>query len=112
MKYMLLGRSGLRVSELALGTMRFGEDWGWGVSKQESWKILDTFPEAGGNFVDTACNYTEGTSEKYIGEFIASNRDYFVLATKFTLRARGDKQNDPNAGGNSRKNIIDQWNPV
>ncbi len=78
--------------------------WLWGQSHSE--KI------GGGNFVDTACNYNEGTSEKYIGEFIASNRDYFVLATKFTLRVRGDKQNDPNAGGNSRKNIIDQWNPV
>jgi aryl-alcohol dehydrogenase-like predicted oxidoreductase len=106
MKYKLLGRSGLRVSELALGTMTFGEDWGWGASKQESWKILDMFAEAGGNFIDTACNYTEGTSEKYLGEFVASNRDYFVLATKFTLRSRGENQKDPNSGGNSRKNII------
>lgn len=106
MKYKLLGRSGLRVSELALGTMTFGEDWGWGASKQESWNILDTFADAGGNFIDTACNYTEGTSEKYLGEFIASNRDYFVVATKFTLRARGDNPKDPNAGGNSRKNLM------
>lgn len=106
MKYKLLGRSGLRVSELALGTMTFGEDWGWGASKQESWRMLDTYSEAGGNFIDTACNYTEGTSEKFVGEFIASNRDYFVVATKFSLRARGDDQNDPNFGGNNRKNLM------
>lgn len=106
MKYKLLGRSGLRVSELALGTMTFGEDWGWGASKKESWRILDKFSEAGGNFIDTSCNYTEGTSEKYVGEFVSSNRDYFVIATKFSLRTRGENQMDPNAGGNNRKNLF------
>ena len=73
MRYKLLGRSGLRVSELSLGTMTFGEDWGWGASKTESQKIFEAFAEAGGNFIDTACNYTEGTSEKYVGEFVASD---------------------------------------
>jgi len=106
MKYKLLGRSGLRVSELALGTMTFGEDWGWGASKKESWRILDTFAEAGGNFIDTSCNYTEGTSESFIGEFVASNRDYFVIATKYSLRPQGGNSLDPNAGGNHRKNLI------
>lgn len=77
-----------------------------GASKQKSWRILDTFVEAGGNFIDTACNYTEGTIEMYIGEFVDSNRDYFILATKFTLRARGDNPKDPNVGGNSRKNLM------
>ena len=62
MRYKLLGRSGLRVSEYALGTMTFGEDWGWGASKEESRKIFDRFIERGGNFVDTAVNYTDGTS--------------------------------------------------
>ncbi len=106
MKYKLLGRSGLRVSELALGTMTFGEDWGWGASKQESQQIFDIFSEAGGNFIDTACNYTEGTSEKFVGEFVASERDYFVIATKYTLRSRGENAMDPNAGGNNRKNLM------
>lgn len=103
MRYKLLGRSGLRVSELALGTMTFGEDWGWGASKEVSRKIFDRFAEAGGNFIDTSNNYTEGTSERYVGEFIASQRDYFVVATKYTLNQR---QDDPNAGGNHRKNMM------
>ena len=103
MRYKLLGASGLRVSELALGTMTFGETWGWGASKEESRRIFDTFAEAGGNFVDTANNYTDGTSEKYVGEFIASDREHFVLATKYTLSTRKD---DPNAGGNHRKNMV------
>jgi aryl-alcohol dehydrogenase-like predicted oxidoreductase len=102
MRYKLLGRSGLRVSELALGTMTFGEDWGWGASKEESRKIFDRFVEAGGNFVDTASNYTEGTSERFVGEFVASERGRFVVATKYSLSAR---KNDPNAGGNHRKNM-------
>ncbi len=106
MKYKLLGRSGLRVSELALGTMTFGEDWGWGASKKESQQIFDAFYEAGGNFIDTACNYTEGTSEKFVGEFVATERDYFVIATKYTLRPRGGNSMDPNAGGNNRKNLM------
>lgn len=106
MRYKLLGKSGLRVSELALGTMTFGEDWGWGASKEESRRIFDAFVEKGGNFIDTACNYTEGTSEKFVGEFIAAERDYFVVATKYTLRPRSANQDDPNAGGNSRKNLM------
>jgi aryl-alcohol dehydrogenase-like predicted oxidoreductase len=68
MRYRLFGRSGLRVSELALGTMTFGEDWGWGASKEDSRRIFDRFAEAGGNFVDTANNYTDGSSEGFVGE--------------------------------------------
>ena len=71
MRYKLLGKSGLRVSELCLGTMTFGEDWGWGSSKEESRKVYDAFLEAGGNFIDTANVYTNGTSEKLLGEFMA-----------------------------------------
>lgn len=103
MRYKLLGRSGLRVSELALGTMTFGEDWGWGASKDESCKIFEAYAKAGGNFIDTACNYTNGTSESFVGEFIHSDREHFVVATKYTLTRRKD---DPNAGGNSRKNMM------
>ncbi len=71
MRYRLLGSSGLRVSELCLGTMTFGEDWGWGASKEESRKMFDAFVAAGGNYIDTSSNYTNGTSEKFVGEFIA-----------------------------------------
>lgn len=103
MRYKLLGASGLRVSEICLGTMTFGEDWGWGASKEESRRIYDAFTEAGGTFVDTSNNYTNGTSETYLGEFIASERDRIVLATKYTLTE--DRAN-PNGGGNSRKNMM------
>ena len=106
MRYRLLGRSGLRVSEMALGTMTFGEDWGWGASKAESQKMFDAFAAAGGNFIDTAVNYTNGTSEKFVGEFIKSDRDFFVVATKYTLRDNYANKADPNAGGNQRKNMM------
>ena len=103
MRYKLLGRSGLRVSELALGTMTFGEDWGWGASEDESRLIFDRYAEAGGNFIDTANNYTNGTSERFVGRFVAADRDHFVVATKYTLTERRD---DPNFGGNHRKNMM------
>jgi aryl-alcohol dehydrogenase-like predicted oxidoreductase len=103
MQYKLLGKSGVRVSELCLGTMTFGEDWGWGASKAESRAIFDRFVEAGGNFIDTACNYTEGTSERFVGEFVGAERHRFVVATKYTLTK--DKAN-PNGGGNSRKSMV------
>jgi aryl-alcohol dehydrogenase-like predicted oxidoreductase len=103
MRYKLLGRSGLRVSELCLGTMTFGEVWGWGASQAESHRIFDAFVEAGGNFLDTANNYTDGTSEEYVGEFVSSARERLVVATKYTLTTRKD---DPNGGGNHRKNLV------
>jgi aryl-alcohol dehydrogenase-like predicted oxidoreductase len=103
MKYRLFGRSGLRVSELALGTMTFGTDWGWGADRHECRKMFDGYAEAGGNFVDTANNYTNGTSERIVGELVAADRDHFVVATKYSLSTRPD---DPNAGGNHRKNLV------
>ncbi|MGB3511624.1 MAG: aldo/keto reductase [Microcoleaceae cyanobacterium] len=103
MQYKLLGKSGLRVSELCLGTMTFGEDWGWGSSQEESQKIYQVFREAGGNFIDTANIYTNGTSEKFLAEFIASEREAVVLATKYT---NGLADNNPNGGGNQRKNMV------
>jgi aryl-alcohol dehydrogenase-like predicted oxidoreductase len=103
MRYRLLGKSGLRVSELCLGTMTFGEDWGWGSSKDESREVLDAFLEAGGNFIDTANVYTKGTSETLLGEFLQGRRDSTVLATKYTNAMPGT---DPNAGGNQRKNMM------
>ena len=105
MRYKLLGRSGLRVSEMALGTMTFGEDWGWGASMEESRKIFEAYAEAGGNFIDTAVNYTDGSSERFVGELMAADRDRFVVATKYTLRRNLDAS-DPNAGGNHRKNMM------
>lgn len=80
MRYKLLGRSGLRVSELCLGAMTFGQDWGWGASKDEARHIFDAFVESGGNFIDTANYYTNGTSERFLGEMIRSERDRFVVA--------------------------------
>jgi aryl-alcohol dehydrogenase-like predicted oxidoreductase len=103
MKYRLFGRSGLRVSELALGTMTFGTDWGWGADRDECRKIFDRYAEAGGNFLDTANNYTGGTSERIVGELVAADRDHFVVATKYSLSTRPD---DPNAGGNHRKSLV------
>jgi aryl-alcohol dehydrogenase-like predicted oxidoreductase len=103
MRYKLLGRSGLRVSELCLGTMTFGEDWGWGSPKEESRKVFDAYAEAGGNFLDTADGYTNGTSERMLGEFVAGDRGHWVVATKYSFNR---KQGDPNAGGNQRKNMM------
>ena len=95
MKYKLLGTSGLRVSEFALGTMTFGDDWGWGAAKDESLKVYNAFRDSGGNFVDTANIYTNGTSELFLGEFVKGHRESVVLATKYT-----------NAAGNHRKNMM------
>ncbi len=103
MRYTLLGRSGLRVSEVALGTMTFGDAWGWGAAREESRRMFETFAAAGGNFVDTACNYTDGQSEEIVGELVEPDRERFVVATKYTLTGRRD---DPNAGGNHRKNLV------
>jgi aryl-alcohol dehydrogenase-like predicted oxidoreductase len=99
----LLGNSGLRVSELALGTMTFGNDWGWGASHSESAKQFEMFAEAGGTFIDTANNYTNGTAEAIVGELLAADRDHFVVGTKYSLNVR---DGDLNAGGNHRKNLV------
>ena len=103
MNYKMFGKSGLKVSELCLGTMTFGEDWGWGSSQGECKKIFDAFAEAGGNFLDTADGYTNGSSEKMVGEFVKGQRDRFVIATKYSFNQR---PGDPNAGGNHRKNMV------
>lgn len=102
--YTTLGRTGLRISPLCLGTMTFGKEWGFGVDEPASRAIFDRYIEAGGNFVDTADGYNAGTSEKLTGKFISERglRDRVVLATKFTFNAA---PGDPNAGGNGRKNI-------
>jgi aryl-alcohol dehydrogenase-like predicted oxidoreductase len=104
--YITLGNSGLKVSPFCLGTMTFGEDWGWGSTEDESHQILSRFIELGGNFIDTANFYTHGHSEKIIGDFIKKKikrRDQLVIATKFFSSLY---TGDPNAGGASRKSMI------
>lgn len=104
--YRLLGRSGLRVSPLCLGTMTFGSSWGFGSERDAARDVFRRYAEAGGNFVDTADLYTNGDSERMLGEFMreAGNRDRMVVATKFSFSA---DPSDPNAGGNGRKHILD-----
>jgi aryl-alcohol dehydrogenase-like predicted oxidoreductase len=101
MRYRLLGQTGLRVSELFLGAMTFGEQGG-GAPPQECRHILDLYADAGGNVVDTAINYRGGESESILGELVEGRRDRFVLATKYTVSRDGS---DPNAAGNHRKNL-------
>lgn len=104
-QYYTLGNSGLRVSRLALGTMTFGTDWGWGADKAAARDMFMAYTEAGGNLVDTADLYTNGDSERWVGEFVRDSglRDKIVIATKFSYSA--DPAN-PNAGGNGRKHIL------
>ena len=102
MRYTLFGGSGLRVSELFLGAMTFGEQGGVGAPPQECARILDAYADAGGNVIDTAINYRGGASEEILGELLQGRRDRFVLSTKYTVtRDAGD----PNAAGNHRKNL-------
>lgn len=105
MQYKLLGRSGLRVSEICLGTMTFGAEWGYGADKSESQKMFDGFIESGGNFFDTANRYTEGTSEEYLGDFMKASgrRDEIVMASKYSLHSKLGRIND---SGNHRKNLV------
>jgi aryl-alcohol dehydrogenase-like predicted oxidoreductase len=105
MQYFTLGHSGLRVSRLALGTMTFGTDWGWGADRGTARELFNAYIERGGNLIDTADLYTNGISEQWVGEFVRERqlRDRVVIATKFSYSA--DPTN-PNAGGNGRKNIL------
>ncbi len=98
----ILGKSGLRVSELCLGAMTFGTDWGFGAEEVACREIYDIYREGGGNFVDTANVYTNGASEEMVGRFVASERDNVVLSTKYTLPT---EKGDPNSGGGHRKSL-------
>lgn len=102
MRYRLLGQTGLRVSELFLGAMTFGEQGGVGAPPEECRRMLDAYADAGGNVVDTAINYRGGESESILGDLLEGRRDRFVLATKYTVSRDG---RDPNAAGNHRKNL-------
>ncbi len=103
-EYLVLGRSGLRVSRFCLGTMTFGTEWGWGSAEDTARQIFNRFLDSGCNFIDTADGYTNGTSETLIGKFLKDrgDRDRVVVATKFSF---GREQGNPNAGGNGRKNM-------
>jgi aryl-alcohol dehydrogenase-like predicted oxidoreductase len=103
MRYKLLGRSGIKVSELCLGTMSFGDRWGFGADEATSLEIAAAYQEAGGNFLDTANKYHEGHSEEICAKIVAPDRERWVVATKYTLSTRSG---DPNACGNSRKNMV------
>jgi len=100
-RYTLLGKTGLRVSELALGTMTFGADWG--LPDEEPARILNAYAEAGGNFIDTANEYGSGTAEEILGTLLTGRRDEFVLTTKYTMQTRAG---DVNSAGNHRKNLV------
>jgi aryl-alcohol dehydrogenase-like predicted oxidoreductase len=102
-RYKLLGNSGLRVSEFCLGTMSFGEDWGWGADQAECGRIVKEFADAGGNFIDTSHLYTSGTAERYVGELVRPDRDRWVVSSKYTITR---DPRDPNAAGNHRKNLV------
>jgi aryl-alcohol dehydrogenase-like predicted oxidoreductase len=102
MRYKLLGHTGLRVSELCLGAMTFGRAE-WGASVDESARLVRTFAEAGGNFIDTANYYADGQSERIVGQLIAAERERWVLSTKYTLSMH---PHDPNAGGTHRKSLV------
>jgi aryl-alcohol dehydrogenase-like predicted oxidoreductase len=103
MRYKQLGHSGLRVSEICLGTMSFGDAWGFGADETISGEIIAAYADAGGNFIDTANKYHEGHTEEIVGNHIKSARDRWVLATKYTLAMH---PGDPNGAGNSRKNMV------
>ncbi|MBX3130960.1 MAG: aldo/keto reductase [Polyangiaceae bacterium] len=103
LRYRLLGKSGLRVSEICLGTMSFGDAWGFGADEATSHRILDAYAEAGGNFLDTANKYHGGQTEEIVGRWLEGKRDPMVVATKYTL---GMNPTDPNSAGNHRKNMV------
>ena len=102
MNYRLLGNSGLRVSELSLGTMTFGEDWGWGAAKDEARKIYDLYRQQGGNFIDTANVYSGTKSETIVGKAVKDRRDSVVVATK----ASSPLGPGPFDSGSSRKHVV------
>jgi aryl-alcohol dehydrogenase-like predicted oxidoreductase len=102
MNYRTLGKTGIRISELFLGAMTFGEQGGVGAPLAECRSMLDAYLDAGGNVIDTAINYRGGHSEEIVGEILGERRDRFVLASKYTVTR---DPTDPNGGGNHRKNL-------
>lgn len=102
LRYRLLGTSGLRVSEICLGTMSFGDQWGFGADEATSHRVLDAYARAGGNFLDTANKYHGGQTERIVGKWLEARRHEMVVATKYTLAMDHE---DVNTAGNHRKNL-------
>lgn len=102
MELRILGRSGLRVSRLCLGTATFG-NIEWGCDEAESDRVLGQYLDRGGNFLDTANKYADGNSEKTLGTLLRGKRDRVVLGTKFSATM---DDTDPNGAGNQRKNLV------
>ncbi len=104
MKYVAFGNTGLRLSQVALGTGNFGTGWGHGADAEVSKDLFNAYAEAGGNFIDTADIYQFGQSEQLLGGLLKGRREDFVLTTKYTNGA------EPNANrlvtGNSRKAMV------
>ncbi|MEM9615663.1 MAG: aldo/keto reductase [Actinomycetota bacterium] len=106
MRYRAFGPSGIRISDLILGTMMFGDGTDW-VGRRTAdaagaRAIYDAYRTAGGNTIDTANRYTDGLSEQVVGDLVKAERDAVVLSTKYTLTFDGT---DPNAAGNHRKSL-------
>lgn len=105
MRYKLFGaKTGLRVSEIALGAGMFGTSWGHGSDASEARRMFEAYVEAGGNFFDTADTYQFGESERILGELVGARRDDFVIATKYSLG--GERAGSMSTTGNSRKNMV------
>ena len=102
LRHVMFGRSGLRVSELCLGAMLFGDARQFGASPEESRNIFDAFASAGGTFIDTADHSADGESERLLGQFLATDRDHFVVSTKWSVSRHGGLQKS----GNSRRNMM------
>jgi aryl-alcohol dehydrogenase-like predicted oxidoreductase len=85
----IIRTGGLRVSEIGLGIMLFGEEWGWGTSKEESRGIYDRFRDLGGNFIDAANIYANRPNELFLGEFMQGHRDQVVLVTNYSSAVSG-----------------------
>ncbi len=105
MQYQLVGKTGLRVSRICLGTMTFGKTTPDGSNQADSAAVFDAFAEAGGTFIDTADMYAGGESERILADLIAADRDHFVLATKYS-QIVDPAHKSITATGNSRKAMV------
>ncbi|KAJ1931318.1 hypothetical protein FBU59_006754, partial [Linderina macrospora] len=114
-EYVQFGRSGIRVSPVSLGAMTFGASTGFGVDFEESRKVFDYYYEQGGNFVDTANMYSNGDSERYVGDLISDKRSDIILASKYSLNPQAGEalsglspgRVNPNRGGNGRRSLAE-----
>lgn len=105
LRYKLFGKhTGLRVSELILGTANFGSAWGHGTDPDEARRIVDAYADAGGNFLDSSNGYQDGQSEAFLGELLTGRREAFVLSTKYSVKT--DASSGILVTGNSRQAMV------